>query len=152
MRLDRNPVATCPGKGIDMFDRFLPKRGRPARGHVVTWLLAPVGALLFTPDVPARDQQAIRCQQGYVWREAYRGDYVCVSPASRDRNATDNAQAASRRQPGGGAYGPNTCRSGYVWREARPGDQVCVTPDRRDATQRENQLAESRRVRGTRID
>ena len=48
------------------------------------------------------------CMQGYVWREAYEGDHVCVSPDSRTQAASDNAQAGARVQPGGGDYGPNT--------------------------------------------
>ena len=73
------------------------------------------------------------CRQGYVWREAVPGDHVCVTPAIRQQAAEDNAQAGARRQPGGGAYGPNTCVDGYVWREARPDDVVCVTPETRVA-------------------
>jgi hypothetical protein len=62
------------------------------------------------------------CLEGYVWREAFPNDYVCVTPETRAQAATDNRQAAARRQPGGGAFGPDTCRQGYVWREARPED------------------------------
>jgi len=36
------------------------------------------------------------CRQGFVWRDAFPGDNVCVIPASRDRAAADNAAAASR--------------------------------------------------------
>ncbi|MBJ7341886.1 MAG: hypothetical protein JHC64_29620, partial [Mycolicibacterium sp.] len=38
------------------------------------------------------------CKQGFVWRDAWGGDQVCVVPAVRDQAATDNAAAASRRQ------------------------------------------------------
>jgi len=64
------------------------------------------------------------CAPGFVWREAFGGDTVCVTPGFRSQVFADNAAAASRRQPGS----PN-CVSGYVWRVARPSDLVCVTPD-----------------------
>ena len=86
------------------------------------------------------------CRQGYVWREAVPGDHVCVTPAIRQQAAEDNAQAGARRQPGGGAYGPNTCVGGYVWREARPDDVVCVTPETRAQTAADNRAAAARRA------
>jgi hypothetical protein len=85
------------------------------------------------------------CQQGYVWREAFPGDHVCVTPNIRTQAAMDNAQAAARREPNGGPYGPDTCKQGYVWREARPGDHVCVTPEVRAQTAADNALATERR-------
>jgi hypothetical protein len=36
------------------------------------------------------------CPQGFVWREAFSGDHVCVTPASRDQARSDNSQAAVR--------------------------------------------------------
>ena len=92
----------------------------------------------------ADTQAATPCKQGYVWREAFVGDYVCVTPQGRDQAASDNSQATARKQPGGGAYGPDTCRQGYVWREARAGDHVCVTPEIRDRTAADNRQAASR--------
>ena len=94
-------------------------------------------ALAYGPDT---------CRQGYVWREAFPGDHVCVPPKSRAQAADDNSHARSRVQPGGGPYGPDTCRQGYVWREARPSDHVCVVPTTREQTARENRLAPSRRA------
>ncbi len=88
------------------------------------------------------------CVNGYVWREAFDGDHVCVTPDTRTQAALDNSQAAARRQPGGGAWGPNTCRQGYVWREASPSDLVCVTPDIRTQAAVDNRQAASRRVLG----
>ena len=84
------------------------------------------------------------CKQGYVWREAFGGDYVCVTPRARDQAASDNGQANARKQPGGGPYGADTCRQGYVWREARAGDHVCVTPEVRAQTAADNRQAASR--------
>ena len=89
------------------------------------------------------------CDRGYVWREAFPGDHVCVTPRMRDQAVADNAQAAARREPGGGAYGPDTCRQGYVWREARPGDHVCVIPETRAQTASDNRQAGNRFARNT---
>lgn len=104
------------------------------------WLVA-LGALAPTASA------APRCQQGYVWREAYPGDVVCTMPERREQARADNAEAPARREPGGGAYGAATCRQGFVWREARPGDVVCVTPRTRDEVAQDNRAA-SRRVAG----
>jgi hypothetical protein len=84
------------------------------------------------------------CEHGFVWREANAVDHVCVTPQTRTQTAIDNSQAASRRQPGGGAYGPNTCRQGFVWRQAYPGDVVCVTVDTRTQAAQDNRLGPSR--------
>jgi hypothetical protein len=86
------------------------------------------------------------CAQGYVWREAFSGDHVCVPPPSRQRAVDDNAASAGRRVAGGGASGPDTCIQGFVWREASPNDHVCVTPQTRADTKEENRLAASRRL------
>ena len=40
------------------------------------------------------------CISRYVWRDAYDGDGVCVTPATRDQVHYDNSQAASRIEPG----------------------------------------------------
>jgi hypothetical protein len=88
--------------------------------------------------------QSDRCLPGYVWREAFSGDHVCVTPATRTQAAYDNSQSGARMEPGGGAYGPNTCRQGYVWRVARPSDLVCVTPATRDQTAYDNSQAKNR--------
>jgi hypothetical protein len=87
------------------------------------------------------------CADGYVWREAFDGDHVCVTPATRDQVRQDNAAADERRDPNGGPYGPDTCLSGYVWRGANDQDHVCVTPAIRDQTARDNQQAAGRRAR-----
>ncbi|UWZ86637.1 hypothetical protein [Occallatibacter riparius] len=81
------------------------------------------------------------CKQGYVWREAGPSDHVCVTPAVREQSQNENALGASRRSPGGGAYGADTCLQGYVWREAFPGDHVCVEPDAKVRAARQNSLA-----------
>lgn len=84
------------------------------------------------------------CAQGFVWREAIPSDHVCVTPQVRDQTHNENAQAASHRNPSGGAYGPDTCASGYVWREAFSGDHVCVTPQARSQAKQDNHWADVR--------
>ena len=85
-----------------------------------------------------------QCKLGFVWREAFAGDKVCVSGEVRTQSAQDNAQAAQRRDPNG-AYGPNSCKLGYVWREAGPNDQVCVAGAVRDQAAADNAQAVARR-------
>jgi hypothetical protein len=95
----------------------------------------------------AQAQSSDQCISGYVWREAYPGDHVCVTPATRAQADYDNRQASSRideEAPGGALYGGNTCLSGYVWREARPSDLVCVTPETRAQTKYDNSQAKNR--------
>lgn len=50
------------------------------------------------PD-PACTAKAYRiaCKPGFVWREAFADDYVCVTPATRDLARADNAAAPRRR-------------------------------------------------------
>ena len=76
-------------------------------------------------------------------------DHVCVTPGSRSRAADDNRLASDRREPAGGAYGPDTCRQGFVWREVVPADHVCVTPQVRDETRLENSNFEVNRALGS---
>jgi hypothetical protein len=92
------------------------------------WYSQTIVPLPYGPDT---------CASGYVWRDAFAGDHICVTPASRNQAASDNAAAASRVNPNG-AYGPNTCVNGYVWRVARSTDLVCVTPAVRTQTANEN--------------
>jgi hypothetical protein len=102
---------------------------------LVSTVPSPTGTI-GDPGVP--------CLQGYVWRQAYSGDYVCVTPATRTEAAQDNAAAVSRIQSGGGAYGPYTCVQGYVWRQVVPNDYTCVTPVVRAAAAYDNSQAASR--------
>jgi len=41
-----------------------------------------------------------RCAQGFVWREAFEGDTVCVEPSFRDQVFSDNAADSSRHEEG----------------------------------------------------
>lgn len=91
----------------------------------------PWGVLYYLPYGPDT------CQDGFVWREAFAGDHVCVIPGTRQQAAADNAQAASRLNP----PGSDTCAQGFVWREARPTDHVCVTVATRGQTTSDNNQA-----------
>lgn len=97
------------------------------------------------------------CAPGFVWRDAFDGDHVCVSPQRRDQVAADNEQASNRvaacattdsEAAKGIPYcsfaGPQYCAQGFVWREASPADHVCVTPGERDTVRNENNTAKSR--------
>jgi hypothetical protein len=58
------------------------------------------------------------CKQGYVWREAFDGDHVCVTPEIRTEAAADNATAESRKAAntsvsGGSNSGGKASASGY---------------------------------------
>ena len=86
------------------------------------------------------------CKNGFVWREAYLSDHVCVLPEIREQARRDNSLAASNVQPGGGPFGPDTCKPGLVWREARQGDHICVTPDIRTRAADDNRYAYSRQL------
>lgn len=85
------------------------------------------------------------CKPGYVWREAFPNDHVCVIPTIRSLMARENSQASLHRNPAGGPYGPDTCLQGYVWREAEPSDRVCVVPEVRRQVAIDNAQAASRR-------
>jgi len=114
------------------------------------WLAVAGAMTLFSGLAATMDEASAqtRCRQGYVWREAYPGDFVCVTPQERTIARQQNSGASSNRQIGGGVYGRNTCRNGYVWREAFPGDVACVTPYERDQARRQNSAAEDRKAWG----
>ena len=115
-------------------------------GKVIShlWTTMPVlslatAAILATAP-PGMAQE--RCDEGFVWREAFARDYACVTPDTRTQAQQDNAAAASRWVSG--TFGPDECNPGYVWREAQPGDRVCVLPSRRDLARIENAEAAQR--------
>lgn len=82
------------------------------------------------------------CQDGYVWREAYFFDHVCVQPWERDQAAYDNGQGLARGNSSRDQ--PNACSEGYVWREAWGGDYTCVDPPQRDQVAYDNSQALNR--------
>ena len=103
-------------------------------------------ALAAYSSLPAQADD--RCQQGYVWREAFSGDHVCVTPAVRQQAADDNSQAAARNDP----QRPGFCIQGYVWREANANDHVCVTPATRAQAQADNKAAPGRTAGAFQLD
>jgi hypothetical protein len=107
-------------------------------------LLAVVGGVIYAV-VPKND-----CISGYVWRNAFAGDHVCVVPATRDQAQADNAASPSRTRR---IYQPVIrrmlllCAAPYVWRNARPTppDRVCVTQETQAQTAADNAAAASHR-------
>ena len=115
-------------------------------GLATFWLLSPLTFLDSSqPALSVGDYGPDTCVEGYVWREAFSGDHVCVTPQIRTQAAEDNNHAAERRNPLGGDYGPDTCLQGYVWREASPKDHVCVTPETRTQAANDNSQAAARK-------
>lgn len=108
-------------------------------------ILAAAVALLALPAAAqAQDYGPNTCLQGFVWRDAFAGDTVCVKPMVRVAAKFDNAAAPSRRDASTG-YGAFGCQQGFVWREAREDDLVCVTPAVRDQANADNAAAAQRR-------
>jgi hypothetical protein len=105
-------------------------------GSTVGTVVASADPLPYGPDT---------CINGFVWRNARNGDAVCVTPATRDLVAQENADPSAHKDPNG-AYGPQSCAQGYVWRQAFDGDTICVTPDIRSATLADNAAAASRKA------
>ena len=97
--------------------------------EIATFIFATaISAFMLVLPEPAAAQQ---CMTSFVWREAFPGDKVCVSPDARDQAAADNAAAASRLAP---------CKAGFVLRQAVRGDKICVTSQARDLAAEENRL------------
>lgn len=124
-----------------------PNMNAPAERIAIAVFFSVFGLFFLTSQAFAQPVSGLacnRCVQGYVWREASPVDHVCVTAKTRSQTADDNTQAAARRQPGGGAYGPDTCRQGYVWRDAFSGDHVCVPGETRAQAAADNARAAER--------
>ena len=111
--------------------------------NILKGIIGVAAVLAITPSAQAQ-ASSDACLNGFVWREAFPGDRVCVTPPTRTQAATDNRAAASRVDPNG-ASGPKSCRSPFVWRAARPSDLVCVTVATRTQAVADNNAAASRR-------
>jgi hypothetical protein len=85
------------------------------------------GVSVLTPSNPEQ------CSDGFLPREAYPGDPVCVTRQVHDQTIADNLTAPSRTMPNG------NCVAGYVWREANARDHACVLPETRTQTWTDNQ-------------
>ena len=130
-RADQTISDDCAGKVIST---------QPAEGQSVA-ASAPV-----TLNVGMLPYGPATCRQGFVWREGFAGDSVCVTPQVRAQVALDNQLAPTRRSPNGGSYGPDTCLQGFVWRDGRQGDHVCVPVATRQAAANDNAQADERRA------
>jgi hypothetical protein len=97
-----------------------------------------VGACDCDIVLPAPPYGPASCRQGFVWRSAFPGDVVCVTPARLTQVKLENANAGSTHASAVSFGGPNTCKNGFVWRAARPSDVVCVTPQSRGQVKWEN--------------
>lgn len=81
-----------------------------------------------------------QCSAGFVWREAFPGDHVCVTGAVRVQAQHDNDLAEGNHLPSS-----EVCRAGLVWRDAEPDDHVCVNGTIRSQAAADNAAAASRR-------
>ena len=107
----------------------------------VTITVQSVDPATGTAQVAITSELPSRCMMGFVWREAGPNDRACVTGQARQLARNENANAASRRSPNGGAYGPDTCKQGFVWREAFAGDHACVDGAARQRVRAENAAA-----------
>lgn len=136
----RQALLAVLGLAITAFAVFLPN----GLTKLTASVLPPTDLPPNTTSTPVPVPDA--CVQGFVWRDAFSVDHVCVTPQTREQAAQDNAQAAARVDPAGGAFGSDTCQQGFVWREASPNDHVCVTPETHTATANDNAQGPQRRV------
>jgi hypothetical protein len=83
--------------------------------------LAAVASFGAATHAPSADAAAF-CKSGYVWREAFPGDFACVTPQDRQTIKDENALAGVRK-----VANSSFCVSGFVWRETRPSDLTCVS-------------------------
>lgn len=130
-------TVTTPGAGngpplqsVNAFGAQIAVQGTPADTATVKVTAGIATTSVYGPNT---------CAEGYVWRQADTSDYVCVTPATWQQTANDNAAANGRHLPNS-----TTCKAGYVWRGAYPGDVVCVTPATRTQAQQDNSQAGSR--------
>jgi hypothetical protein len=147
MALDDSASTQATRSGETGYDREIIRWARTRRTKPTRTTLRPSRAVLVVAGVlagmygmaqPAAAEGDLvygpeTCIQGYVWRQAFDGDSVCVPPGFRSQVLADNAEANARRQPGS-----QNCISGYVWRVARPSDLVCVTPELRSQVLTQN--------------
>ena len=71
-----------------------------AQGRPLVYLVNDACAVQISPGgVSGLPNGPDTCKQGYVWREAFPNDHVCVTPQTRQQTQDDNSQAAQRREP-----------------------------------------------------
>jgi hypothetical protein len=112
----------------------------PKKAATLVAATIALAAVAVAPSLADGDSGPDTCLNGFVWRDAGPADHVCVSNATRSQAATDNAQAAARRDANG------ACLTGYVLRAAFAGDQVCVLPATHAQALADNAAGASRRA------
>ncbi len=97
------------------------------------------------------------CSPGYVWRDAFDGDLICVTPQRYAQVQDENRYASEHIDPNAVVYGftnSDDCLPGYMWRLAGPNDRVdpnhqvdrvCVTLKAYDQATDENNHADDHR-------
>ena len=86
---------------------FVPRQGKPSDLVCVGAASAAQAVYDNNPDVqsqrhpdpPGGAYGPDTCSQGFVWRDAFAEDHVCVEVATRTRSAQENAAAASHTAP-----------------------------------------------------
>lgn len=78
------------------------------------------------------------CAYGYIWRNLFEGDTVCITSARYNEYRQENSDDSIYKAPGS-----TFCLQGYVWRDAYNGDTICVTPALRDQAAADNAQSDS---------
>jgi hypothetical protein len=102
-----------------------------------TRFLAPSNCTQWSPMAYYKPYGPLNCRTGYLWRNAFSGDKVCVTPTQQGQAEAENAAGPGLIKTDG------FCDPGYVWRQAIPTDHVCVTPSERSDATNENAAAPS---------
>jgi hypothetical protein len=79
-----------------------------------------LGRPIFNRPIPKEIEQI--CKSGYVKRNAYNGDQVCVTPAIQAQTQQENQIAPTLTKPDGTCTIPI-----FVWRLAAPIDKTCAS-------------------------
>ena len=58
--------------------------------------LSSLGIAALTPTSASAQYGPDTCRSGFVWREAYPGDHVCVRPWVREQARRDNGRSPYR--------------------------------------------------------
>ncbi|HXQ10301.1 MAG TPA: hypothetical protein VN805_04795 [Caulobacteraceae bacterium] len=119
-----------PAQGVEVEHPGVHLSSTPSPGSQLNPARAEAGAAAPVPTA---------CKPGFVYRQAFAADQVCVSPAAHAEALAENQTADALRQPGSEA-----CLSGYVWRQANASDHVCVTPLAHDQVLQDDEQAASR--------
>jgi hypothetical protein len=108
------------------------------RGFRFIWMQCAMSVGWLAVASTSFAQQA-GCGDGFVQREAFAGDTVCVTPEARKGASEQNENGRGYRKNG------EECLPGFVWRMAGPQDHVCVSQAERDIAQQDNHLDAERR-------